>query len=350
MPVLCEKRRLRARPQLKQNGVNRPFSGLAVLWSPADERVNAKQRRERRRRGRDGGTDRRDRGGRHRRRRVRAADRRVQLQARAAAAGRRRRSRSVRPAPVSSSAPPNTAAPGDPSSGVVGASGANLLSHPDSYAELGGDTFQTATSIGGLPYLTPLRITWGRQSAIAYKRDFGLGGGPVDGLPRAIDLWWQLAGRLGIPYDSGRWSGPVRIERLTPPGAAAIVGNADDPEATAPDQTAAQDPAACAPTSVTGVPTTPGEHARLLPNGLAAAPARRPGGRRRDHRRGQPDRGQAVRVRRGSRRAAVGDRSGIRLLEQRRASALRGAAACRSPTPRHRRRSSPSARPVPGAG
>src|ERR1700761_8778717 len=29
--------------------------------------------------------------------------------------------------------------PGDPSSGVVGASGANLLSHPDSYAELGGD-------------------------------------------------------------------------------------------------------------------------------------------------------------------------------------------------------------------
>jgi len=78
--------------------------------------------------------------------------------------------------------------PGDPSSGVVGASGANLLSHPDSYAELGGETFQTATAIGGLPYLTPLRITWGGRSAIAYKRDFGLGGGPVGGLPREIDL------------------------------------------------------------------------------------------------------------------------------------------------------------------
>jgi hypothetical protein len=161
--------------------------------------------------------------------------------------------------------------PGDPSSGVVGASGANLLSHPDSYAELGGETFQTATAIGGLPYQTPLRITWGGRSAIAYKRDFGLGGGPVGGLPREIDLWWLLAGRLGIPYDQGRWSGPVRIDRVTPPGAAAIVGNtADDTEGPAPD------PAACAPTALTGVPTTPGDRARLLPSGLAAAPAGAP--------------------------------------------------------------------------
>ena len=161
--------------------------------------------------------------------------------------------------------------PGDPSSGVVGASGANLLSHPDSYAELGGETFQTATSIGGLPYLTPLRITWGARSAIAYKRDFGLGGAPVGGLPRAIDLWWLLAGRLGIPYDSGRWSGAVRIARLEPPGAAAILGSAvEDSQAAAPD------PAACAPAFLTGVPTTPGDRARLLPSGLAAAPAGAP--------------------------------------------------------------------------
>ena len=165
--------------------------------------------------------------------------------------------------------------PGDPSSGVVGASGANLLSHPDSYAELGGETFQTATAIGGLPYLTPLRITWDGRSAIAYKRDFGLGGGPVGGLPRAIDLWWLLAERLRIPYDGARWSGPVRIERVTPPGAAAIVGNAPD-EALNPTQAAAEDPATCAPTSLAGVPTTPGERARLLPNGLAAAPAGAP--------------------------------------------------------------------------
>ena len=52
--------------------------------------------------------------------------------------------------------------PGDPSSGVVGASGVDLLTHPDSYAELGGLSFQTATMMGGLPYMTPLRITLGR--------------------------------------------------------------------------------------------------------------------------------------------------------------------------------------------
>src|SRR5207302_4148271 len=63
---------------------------------------------------------------------------------------------------------------GDRSSGAVGALGVSLLEHPDSFAELGGYTFQTATAMGGLPYLTPLRITWKDRSAIAYKRDFGL--------------------------------------------------------------------------------------------------------------------------------------------------------------------------------
>src|SRR5262249_33456434 len=87
--------------------------------------------------------------------------------------------------------------PRDPSSATVGASGQSLLEHPDSYAELGGTTFDTATALGGLPYMTPLRVTWGRHSAIAYKRDFGLGGGPIAGLPRVIDLWWQFAGALG---------------------------------------------------------------------------------------------------------------------------------------------------------
>ena len=78
----------------------------------------------------------------------------------------------------------------------MGASGVNLDAHPASYAELGGYTFQTATDLGGLPYGTPLRITSGGHSAIAYKRDFGFGGGPIDGLPRVIDLWWEFAGAL----------------------------------------------------------------------------------------------------------------------------------------------------------
>lgn len=160
--------------------------------------------------------------------------------------------------------------PGDPSSGVVGASGSNLLAHPDSYAELGGNSFQTATAIGGLPYMTPLRITWGGRSAIAYKRDFGLGGAPIAGLPRVIDLWWELAGRLGVPYEGGRWSGPVRIERATAPGAATVVGDA--PAAVS----APASPANCATTPIAGVPMTAGDRAQLLPDGLAAAPAGAP--------------------------------------------------------------------------
>jgi hypothetical protein len=167
--------------------------------------------------------------------------------------------------------------PGDPSSGTVGASGANLLAYPDSYAELGGYTFQTATAMGGLPYMTPLRISWGRRSAVAYKRDFGLGGGPVDGLPRAIDLWWRLAGRLGIPYDDGLWSGAVRVARPPDAGAANLLGQAaGGGGALVPPAAGAQDPAACAPGSPTGVPLTGGDRARLLPTGLAAAPADAP--------------------------------------------------------------------------
>ena len=168
--------------------------------------------------------------------------------------------------------------PGDPGSGVIGSSGANLLEQPDTYAELGGDTFQTATAMGGLPYLTPLRITWGTRSAIAYKRDIGFGGGPIDGLPRVVDLWWELAGRLGIPYDDGLWSGPVRIERAPQTGAGDVLGQSASQTAPAliGASTAQQDPATCAPAAVEGVPLTSSERAQLLPNGLAAAPADAP--------------------------------------------------------------------------
>jgi hypothetical protein len=167
--------------------------------------------------------------------------------------------------------------PGDPSSGVLGASGANLLQHPDTYAELGGVSFQTATAMGGLPYMTPLRITWGGHSAIAYKRDFGLGGGPIAALPRVIDLWWQLAERLAIPYEGGRWSGPVRVGRPPDEGAGQLLGpTAAGDRALFSPPTPAQDPAACAPIALGGVPVTSGDRATLLRNGLAAAPATAP--------------------------------------------------------------------------
>jgi hypothetical protein len=167
--------------------------------------------------------------------------------------------------------------PGDPSSGTVGSSGANLIQYPDSYAELGGDSFQTATAMGGLPYMTPLRISWGERSAVAYKRDIGLGGGPIEGLPRVIDLWWRLAGQLGIPYQNGLWSGPVRIARPPATGAGKVLGQTESQSGTllAP-QAPASDPAACAPGSLAGVTLVPGSRAQLLPNGEAAAPADAP--------------------------------------------------------------------------
>jgi hypothetical protein len=163
--------------------------------------------------------------------------------------------------------------PGDPSSGITGARGDNLLQHPDSYAELGGLTWQTASAMGGLPYMTPLRVSWGNRSAIAYKRDFGLGGGPVAGLPRVIDLWYQLAGTLGIPYENGLWSGPVRLQRAPASGA----GNLLAPNAGLPGaQPATPAPASCVPAQPGGVPLAPGARAQLLSNGLAAAPLQAP--------------------------------------------------------------------------
>lgn len=158
---------------------------------------------------------------------------------------------------------------GDPTSGTVGSSGVNLLTHPDSYAELGGLDFQTATAMGGLSYGTPLRITVGGHSVIAYKRDIGLGGGPIDGYPREIDLWWELAKALGLPYD-GDWAGAVKIERPPSTGAAATLSDTTG--------TAASTSACGSASSAggTGVTTTAGPHATLLPDGQASAPASAP--------------------------------------------------------------------------
>jgi hypothetical protein len=164
--------------------------------------------------------------------------------------------------------------PGDPSSGTVGASGANLIQHPDSDAELGGYTFDTAADLGGLPYMTPLRITWGGHSALAYKRDFGLGGGPIDGLPRVIDLWWQLARALRIPYDNGLWSGPVRIERPPNSGSSELLGQSAPAALISPAEPSSS--GGCSGGSASGVPVTSGSRARLLADGQAAAPADAP--------------------------------------------------------------------------
>ena len=43
---------------------------------------------------------------------------------------------------------------------------------------------------------------------IAEKRDVGMGGPPIEGHPRAIDLWTSTREALGLPSD---WSGLVRV-------------------------------------------------------------------------------------------------------------------------------------------
>lgn len=139
--------------------------------------------------------------------------------------------------------------PGDPASGTIGSSGVSLATNPDSYAELGGMSFRAADALGRLPYGTPLEISWGRRSMIAYKRDIGLGGGPIEGHPRVIDLWWKLAGRLGIPYERGRWSGTVRIAPVS---------------------------GACVSSTTDTLELTGGPRARLLADGQATAPADAP--------------------------------------------------------------------------
>jgi hypothetical protein len=166
--------------------------------------------------------------------------------------------------------------PGDPSSGTVGSSGVSLLAHPDSFAELGGTSFATATALGGLPYLTPLRITWGAHSAVAYKRDIGLGGGPIDGHPRAIDLWWQFAGALGIPYQAGRWSGVVHVSRAAASGADPLLGTASASAAAPAAGCATGAGNGNAPPDAAVAPIVAGPRAQLLSDGLAAAPAGAP--------------------------------------------------------------------------
>ena len=78
-------------------------------------------------------------------------------------------------------------------SGSTGYRGDNLYAHPDSYAEL-----RMGSALGGLPHRHRLDLISGSRIVRAYKRDIGLGGGPVGGLSRDIDLWYWVADRLGV--------------------------------------------------------------------------------------------------------------------------------------------------------
>jgi len=87
--------------------------------------------------------------------------------------------------------------PQDPSSGVYGYRGA-YLPGTHAFAELSNPGTLDFSALGGLPEGAQLRISYNGNSVIGVKEDVGRGGGPVGGLPRAIDLWYQTADAIGF--------------------------------------------------------------------------------------------------------------------------------------------------------
>jgi hypothetical protein len=134
------------------------------------------------------------------------------------------------PAASGDPAAPIALAPGQPTivaatyfTDTTGAWGDNLIVNHDSYAELSPGipgtqvTRQNATMLGGLPYVTPLRVTNPQtgRSVILYKRDIGAGqplSSTLNGYHYRIDLTAWADQQLGLPG-----SGIVQVTRLMGP-------------------------------------------------------------------------------------------------------------------------------------
>ncbi len=156
----------------------------------------------------------------------------------------------------------------------------DLMAHPDTFAELSLAAsnpanyrtfrFEDANALGALPYMTGLRVAKDGRSIVVYKRDVGYGQGTdttASGERYRIDLWGPAADALDISKDE------VRIALAPATGAGGALG--ETPAATQLDAAPA-DPRAFAecigPLGRGPLPLTPGQRAKLLPNGLAAAP------------------------------------------------------------------------------
>jgi hypothetical protein len=117
--------------------------------------------------------------------------------------------------------------------------------------------------------MTALRLASAGAQRVLYKRDVGYGQGPrqliSNGQPYRIDVWWQSAAPLGISKT------PIKIELAPAGGTAGVLG-----------QLPGQPPAAgqCPLTgTVPGtLQLTPGQRARILADGSAAAPQDAPHG------------------------------------------------------------------------
>lgn len=78
-----------------------------------------------------------------------------------------------------------------------------------SFAELGGYTRDTATRMGGLAGGTKVRfILPNGRKVTGRKGDHGLGGPPIGGFPRVVDLRCELLRRGGI-NDCRTWSAVI---------------------------------------------------------------------------------------------------------------------------------------------
>ena len=158
----------------------------------------------------------------------------------------------------------------------------NLDEHPDTYAELsllpsnpanGGTlTFADADALGNLPYMTGLRVARNGNSIVVYKRDTGYGQGPSEHTPEGfeyrIDLWGPSAQGLGVTksqvdIELAPKTGAGEVLEATP---ASVEGAGEAGEASQCEGAGAEGP----------LPLTPGQTAKVLPDGLAAAPSEAP--------------------------------------------------------------------------
>ncbi len=146
---------------------------------------------------------------------------------------------------------------------ATGAWGDNLAANPDSYAELSPGisgaqvTRANATMMGGLPYLTPLRVTnpQNGRSVILQKRDVGAGqplASTLSGYHYRIDLTPGAEQQLGL---SG--SAIVQVTRLNGPVTGVGAGQACTSSASG---------------TVLGTPGPGGYYFPIQPESVAVAP------------------------------------------------------------------------------
>lgn len=96
-------------------------------------------------------------------------------------------------------------------SGTTGYRGAYLPAQWRSFAELG-----MGNALGGLPNKAKIRVLYPKthRRMTLTKNDIGLGGPPIGGVPRGIDIWHRATQYLAGRYASCYWSGVVKYRRI----------------------------------------------------------------------------------------------------------------------------------------